>query len=470
MWTKPKDWTAAQRAKSDELCQRGYFYHLLSPNQRKFHEFMDLPTSTDGGLFCTRKFGKSYSAFIRAIQKCHNNSGFIYRHMLPQLKQSRDVMFRIYDEIKGLLPKSMWPTLNKSEATFYFPATGSCLILGGMQPENIESSRGPLAHELALDEIAAADANNYEYALYSVLFPQLTTTKGKVIHYTTPPKSPAHPWMSIDYPRLKATGRLFEFTIDDNDLLDDSDKQMIEERYGGRDNPNFQREYLLKLVADQDLRVVPEFDTKLHVYSEEPKEVLANIIEGMPPVDSTDYVGYISADKGVVDNTAILAGVLNWRKGILYILQETVLRGRDSNTLSVFADTLIETREYLKQYTEEIIELADMFEDTRNTLHKDYNIYLSRPVKHNLEGNIGVTRSAFEAGKILIHQDCKQLIVDLSHSLWKETASATRSIERSEMTAHADSLMALAYMVRRVNWTRRPASNTKTNPLLTRRR
>ena len=460
-WEKPPEWKGEKRKKSDELCQRGIFRHMMSPNQRKFHELLDQPGVLEAALYCSRKFGKSFSALLYEFELCLKNPRFLSRHMFPELKQAKEVVFKMYAEMKGIIPHSVLPTLIKSEASLYFPQTGSYIMLGGTKPENIESARGPLAHHIVFDEIASFDASNYEYALWSVLLPQLSTTSGKTPHYTTPPESPQHPWVTMHMPKLRAAGNFLLFDFDQNDVLTAKAKDAILERYSTprypnpRDNPNFRREYLCELIANQDRRVVPEFDKAEHVYGGDPyapfKDEKGN--------QYTDVVAYVSGDHGVVDLTVLHLGIVDWRKGIFYFVKEIVLRGKDEAYLSNFAANIKEIQEESKLVSQEQTTRVDCFESIRVSLLRDHGVSVSAPAKHNLEGGIGVLRSALADGKVKIHESCKQLITDLEFSLWKDTESDTRKIERTDMTAHFDAGMSAVYGVRSANFTRRPGAS-----------
>jgi hypothetical protein len=460
-WDQPPNWKGEKRKKSDELCQRGIFRHMMSPNQRKFHELLDRPDVFEAALFCSRKFGKSFSALLYEMELCLHNKGFLARHVFPELKQAKDTMFKIYDELKSLVPKSVLPDLIKSEASFYFPQTGSYIMLGGTKPENIESSRGPKAHHLALDEVAAFDANNYVYALYSVLFPQLSTTAGKTPHYTTPPESPQHPWITTHYPKFQQKGTLLTFNFDQNDVLTQQAKDTILERYtigsytNPRENPSFRREYLCELIANVDRRVVPEFNREDHVYTGDPYAPLKDD----RGEQYTDVVAYVSGDHGVVDLTVLHLGVVDWRKGVFYFVKEIVLRGKNEAYLSNFAANIRDIQAEAARISEEQVTRIDCFESVRISLLKDHGISASLPAKHNLEGAIGVLRSSLADGKVKIHESCKQLITDLEFSLWKSSESDTRKIERTDMTAHFDAGMSAVYGIRTANFTRRPSSN-----------
>jgi hypothetical protein len=278
---------------------------------------------------------------------------------------------------------------------------------------------------------------------------------GNFVFTTTPPVDIQHPFILHELNECRVKGTLVESNIHDNVFLTPELVQEVISGYRkGEADPNYQREHLLALLPANDFRVTPEFDPETHVYSGDAYAAFRG-----DPYDFKNLVSYVTFDYGVLDNTAILLGLLDWRTATLYIVEEKILTGRGENYLSNFAEKLSEVRKNAEAASEEVILFGDAFEAIRNSLLKDHGIAAAMPSKHNLEGSVGVLRNALLDSKVKIHESCKQLITDLTYSLWKESESDTKKIARSSMCAHADSLMALVYMVKRVNFTRRPSSN-----------
>lgn len=457
-WVNPKDYTVEQRRKSDELVRRGVVRHLLTPVQRVFYDKTKTQVHNEIGYFCTRKIGKSFSLFLMEVEKCIQNGGLIWRHIFPTFKLAKDVCYPIYRELREVLPDDVMPRLLKSEAAFEFK-NGSVVLLGGAHPDSIENARGPIAHGIVLDEAAAFEESNFDYAMYSVLYPQLTTVKNSVVwHATTPPKSPQHPWLIKVLPRLRMDNAVVEATIDDNALLTQEDIAKIEKRYitleypNARDNPEFQREYLLKASAATDLRIIPEFRLDRHVYKDDRWAPMRNPVTGD---ESQQYIGFISVDHGVTDLSHTIVGVLNWVDNTLYILKEHA----DKNmSLADLAAVHNEMKDFISLRCPEIISIGDLWDQCRLTMQKDHGITFQRPRKAGLEDNTGVTRNAFEQDKIKIHDSCPKLISQLQYGLWAET-QATDPVKKFARTegGHSDGIAALIYLVRRVTWNMRPA-------------
>jgi len=456
-WINPKDYTPEQRRKSDELVRRGIVRHLLTPAQRLFYDKTKQSDTNEIGYYCTRKLGKSYSLFLMELERCILKKGVIFRHIFPTFKLAKDVCYPIYQELKEILPEDIMPKLLKSEAKFEFK-NGSSILLGGAHPDSIENARGPIAHGLVLDEAAAFEENNFDYALYSVLYPQLTTITDSVVwHATTPPKSPQHPWLVKVMPRLRAENAIVEATIDDNVLLTPKAIAAIEKRYqtldypNARDNPEFQREYLLKASAQTDLRIIPEFQVDRHTYSGEVWKPMTNPITGD---DSHQYIGFISCDHGVTDQSHTICGVLNWVDNVLYILKEYA----DHNmSLTDLAAVHNDMKDFLARRCPEIISIGDLWDQCRVSMQKDHGICWQRPRKLGVEDNVGVSRNAFEQDKVMVHTSCNKLISQLQYGLWAESQSIdpVKKFARTE-NHHNDGIAAMVYLIRRITWGMRP--------------
>lgn len=441
------NWDATKRAKSDELCRRGKFRHLLLPHQKAFYDMVQNGGPGQYGLYSSRKVGKSFTLFVMALEYAWNKPGTIQRIVLPEKTQAKEIFQNIHNELKSVVPSDMLPRYLKMEASFIF-TNGSRIVLGGSLPDNIESNRGPLAHRILRDEVAAWNVPTYDYATYSVLLPQGSTVPDfQLIDATTPPKSPSHPWIQNDYKKLIAKGRLKTFNIYDNSLLTPEMIERIIEQYGGETNPNFRREHLCELVADSTLRLVPEFDKDEHVGE-------------LPPL--TDNFGnremfrtIVSVDAGLNDNTAMIFGYHD------HIRDKFVVRGTWIANYKSF-DVIVQAyNDGVKQYLTAPAflppdNILDIFEIARHTLNVDYGWITTAPSKARLEETIAFLRDCFKTGRIIIAPECKELIFELENGVWKDNR---KDIDRVGDLGHCDAIMGLAYGVRAVNWGRSPTDS-----------
>jgi len=442
-----KTWDADKRSKSDELLRRGKYRHLLMPHQREFYDLVNTSTASHFGYYCSRKMGKSFTFFIMAVEFAHNRPGSIQRIVLPSKVVAKEIYFAIYDELKDIIPADLLPQRLKMEGAFEFK-NGSRIVLGGALAENIESSRGPLAHRILRDEIAAWNASNYEYATFSVLLPQGTTVEDfKLIDATTPPRSPSHPWIQNDYAKLLAKGNLCTATIYDNTLLNPAMVAKIIEDYNGVDNPNFRREHLCELVADSTLRLTPEFNVAQHVAEPpKPEDNFGSEIICQPVIGS---------DLGLNDNTFHVFGYHHHSLDKYIIVDEWVGSYKTFDTI-VDAYNAGVTANFAKENFLDPDCVADIWEIARHTLRNDYGWNMRAPTKGQTSETIAYLRDALEKNKLIISPKCVNLINELTIGIW---ASNKKDIDRGGKIGHADGVMALAYALKAVPWGRRPSDS-----------
>jgi hypothetical protein len=103
-----------------------------------------------------------------------------------------------------------------------------------------------------------------KYIVQSILIPTTTTTRGKIILSSTPPKSPDHEFNNY-VKTAEFKGSFVKKTIYDaigsritQEIIDE-----IVEELGGTDSVEFQREYCCARLVDEDSAVVPEFTEEL---------------------------------------------------------------------------------------------------------------------------------------------------------------------------------------------------------------
>ena len=413
----------------------------------------------------THNSGKTWGSLLMSFGLCLKHDRLIVRFILDTLVQAKDVLWPIVRDLQDVIPKDVFPAVKKSDLELHFP-NGSVIKFGASNKDHSDKLRGSKSDICFIDEAGFHDADQWEYVVYSLLMPQMLHSKfGQIIYTTTPPDTVDHPFITHELPKVTDVGGLITSDIHSNVFLTQDKIEEVQAAYRkGKDDLNYKREHELVLVVNQDRRVVPEFDAACHVYdSEDPFAPLA--LDTTDELASHDYLGYVVADVGVLDNTAIVFYALDWRTSTLYAIKECILRGRGENYLSNFATSYQEMFDYASSCCNEVLGLVDCFEQLRNSLVKDYGICPQRPSKGPIEGSIGLVRAALDKKKILVHSGCKQLIRELEGALWKTASQKTKEIERSDVTSHFDAGMTLCYCCKRVNWTRRPSNKLKTNPL-----
>lgn len=453
-WKNPFKYTKEEKEVSDAYVRRKKkIRHLLAPHQQKFYDLYH--SCNEAGLYCSRKSGKTFTTILIATEACISEPNVIVRYAMSTLKTAKEVLLPILEEIKNILPSEFYPKITVSDMTVKF-RNGSQIKICGSNKEAAESARGPRANLVICDEVPSWDMYA-EYMITGILIPQGTTISNfKIIYAGTPPDSMEGYFIQSIYPKLLSRKVLVSIDIDENPLLTDVMIQRIVDFYPkGRDDPNFRREHKLELIPNNTHTLTPEFDEKLHVYTEEKDKCVEYGEQRVPQL----YQCFISADTATVDNTAILCGYFDHHSQKLIVEKEFV-----KNNINL-TEIAVELHEFKNEYINHCFDgernlkiIIDAFSLERKELREIHGIQHINPLKGKVEDNIAHLRSALENNKIEIHSGCERLIWELKNCVWKTSINENKQIERNSNQKHGDAIMALTYMLRAVNWRYRPGN------------
>lgn len=451
-WKNPFHYTKEERELSDAYIRRkNTVKHLLTPHQKKLHALIFDSPEREIGYYCSRKVGKTASILLCFYEFAWKNPGCLIRFVLADQTQATSIIEPMISSfINRLLPSDLLPRYYKTERALKF-RNGSIIKLNGANPDSIDKAVGPSCDLFGFDEIAIWEGD-VKYALFDVFYPQATLTNAKKIFSCTPPPNVDAYYITNIHPKLVARNTLISLTIYENPLVTPRDIEQIEEQMGGKDSPEFRRQYMCELIPSNSRRLTPEFDEDIHVYEERAKAIEYG--DGFIP---QFYQYYICNDTGTVDNNAVLVGYLDHHNQQLVIEEESV---RNNVNLTEIAQELKEFKDKYMEYAyhpdKGMKTIIDAFTLERKELREIHGIQHVSPIKGKVEDNIAHLRSALQNNKIQISFKCERLIWELKNCVWKISTSDNKQIERNEEQKHGDAIMALTYMLRAVNWRFRP--------------
>lgn len=436
----PKQWEA-----HFALARKGKLRQMLNKVQQTMYDKVFSGDYREIGWLASRKSGKSMTDMVIAYAWALSKPNQTIRVVAPEQKHCREIFLPICDELKAFIPSDVSPRLYKSTLNLDFP-NGSKIKLGGMAKDVVDGNRGPMAHLIIFDEIAFAEENGFEYALNSVFLPQLTLTDGPRVYTTTMPQVVTHPFITDKVPDLSAKGAFVKTTIYDNPMLTpERIERIISDYPGGVESNDFKREQLSELVPDDSIRVCPEFNDSF-VVSEGPDK----------PQDVIRHT-YTSADLGVVDYSGILSGVYDHTEGIFHVDNEKWFNGEVAGFgIEYISKEINDSRAIVEsRYTSSNhLTLVDCLDSlVRNELRSKYDMDITASSRGKLEGSIGLLRDCVASGRVTVHERCTNLIRQLKEGTWTENK---KELARSKVLGHLDLVMALAYMLKRVDWNYRP--------------
>jgi hypothetical protein len=438
----------------DTLWRKGILVWKLNSAQRKLYE-MYYNTNYRIPVFkLTRRGGKSWTLLVLAIEQCIKVPGSIVHYACPTAVMATKIIIPTMRKLLEDCPKDLTPKYYKHDRAFDFP-NGSKIQIEGVEEGNAERLRGTSTHLAIVDEAAFVD--DLEYIVDSILLPQITTTNGKLILSSTPPKQTGHKFITKYQEKARANDAYMKLSVlevleliqNDPKHLKHLSKEIIEEikeTVGGEFSPAWRREYMVEDITDTSTSVLPEFN----------EELMKKIVKEVPR--PLYYDPYTSMDPGLVDHTGVLFAYLDFEESRLVIEDEYFANGNEITSENI-AQTILSKEKFL--WTNELgitqkvyLRVSDNEPILLNDLRLLHGLnFIPAKKKDNKEAAINDLRIKLIHEKIIINPRCKNLIYQLRNATWaKNRITFTRSVEGG----HFDLVDALIYLVRMVQWSKSP--------------
>lgn len=441
-----KDLIDSKPSKSSLLATawtRGYLGYKIHPCQLplygKLHSAIEDPFCLKYAVNCSRRFGKSTILLLIAFEYALKNPQSIIRFFAASNKQITEILEEVVPYIIDDCPTDIRPEYKKNK--FYFK-NKSMIHMAGLEDQQHDSARGRKSNLVVIDEAGFISEIGKIYK--SVLLPTTLTTKGTIIFASTPSDLPGHDFKTI-YEECKFDNNSATYTIDDNTMIDDFTKEQWIKEEGGRDSPDFLREYMCQFVTDSELAIIREWNTPLFV-QDFPKDE-----------NYFYYKKYVGMDIGVKDFTAILYGYYHSKKGFLFIEGEDQISGNITTT--TIAKTIKDSEVRLwapNQIWSNQLVYRRVADNNNlillNGLTMDHQISIFATDKDNLDAMVDEVRRYVLAGRIIVHPDCKFLIGCLENGIWRKSRNGLiKEFGRHKIFRHFDHLAALIYLVRNLS-------------------
>lgn len=235
-----------------ELVRRGNFRWALRPIQEKIFDFLDSKSSRHLVVHVHRRGGKSHAAVLRAIQTSVRSTSNT-KYLCPSEKMVRKIARPLVNKILPYLPAQYPIRWVAEDSSYRFPHNGSVLVLGASDRGFADSHRGTDTHLAILDEVGfMADPD----ALVSdVLMPSVIPVDGQIIHVSTSPRSPSHPF-AVRARQAERDGNYIRLPASDNPQVTPSMLSEFQAESGGENSSTYRREYNCEFVKDESTAVL----------------------------------------------------------------------------------------------------------------------------------------------------------------------------------------------------------------------
>ena len=412
-----------------ELWRRGVLkWKLQAPQPAIYNAIRSLPPEVREILiFCSRRLGKSYLGVVMALEDCLTNDNVEVAIIGPNLKQTKSIITPILNQIKTDAPDGL---IKQTKSELLWTVGKSTLVIAAFDTA-LESVRGRAFFNIYLEESGLANIEEYEYTINSVLRPTLMTSRGKIIHLTTPAKQVNHPLHAITLPSCASNNALFNYTIEANSRMT---KEQIEEEIesmGGRDNAHCQRELFCRIVKDESSLIIPEFDPSRHIKS-------LTLPEYYNALTSIDFGGSL-------DKHGIVLCFYDFKRAKFCVFREALL---DKNTPTINIKTTALDIEKSIRWNKPN-RLGDAPGQIRIDLASE-DFYCRQPTKEkgSVEANINAIRLAFQRNQIEIDPSCTKTIATLQYGSW---LSNKEDWQRTPELGHLDLLAATLYAFKHID-------------------
>jgi len=352
-------------------------------------------------------------------------------------------------------------------------ANGAVMSVYGTDNKQYRRHRGNAVKRVGLDESAF-----YESLLEveQVFVPQLQTTRGNGVYFSSPPLSPAHHF-NARCRAAQAVGRYVWDNYKSNPRVDEEQLVRSEMDRTGLTreellaSSDFRREYGAEDVTDENRAAVKTWNADAQA---------ALVAEWETP---QHFDGYEAHDAGVtgdphaslfavfdpVSNTLLVVDELEKRSATTTVKQwvtevqekESTLWGTNSWAgtllgLSEWKQRVDELPEFLRGSVEKsaprqpYLRVGDEAQGICRDMSVDYGLAVVPTSKHNKAMVADLVAQLVADRRLRIHSRCKRLVMQLNTTLWDVQR---RRWERTE-TDHGDLVDCLLYIVRNVRWTR----------------
>lgn len=441
---------------------------ILDKGQKRWIENLRQPgkEKPNAGVWMIgRQRGKSFAALAFAAELALSQSSRVIRYAAKTAKSAESIVIPTMALILKSCPDELKPIENLQKG-FYEWKNGSRLYWAGTDNDQFDRLRGPYAHLLLFDE--AAFYPKLE-EVESALIAQLLTTNGHMLYLSTPPESPAHPFVAR-YKAAERNGTACHDTIEGNPRLGVEGAREFLQSEASRLGMTYEefrqstyclREFFAQIVKEETRAALPG-------WTPEAAAALTQLVK------RPDYFdGYAGGDWGFIDGHGVLWSWWDFPNQALHIeaellLKETntellangikrievglygegrfdgTLRGaKDFPELPEWLNKAINDRApkqpYLRVGDDNLLLLADM-----QSKHGLTFCPTRKDDKHMAVDEVDIM---IRRRKLFVSPNCPQLLKQLDSTMWNKN----RTEWEQNVNGHGELIDCLAYLVRNIN-------------------
>jgi len=403
---------------------------ILDPHQTVVYEKLRaLPHEINESLvFCSRQWGKSFLNQVMCLEWLMETAfdasvkPRIARVAAPKKNQCEEIVETALEPILSHAPPGL---VVRDKSRMRWRIGRSSLRIGTTERAHVNTLRGGNAGLIILEEGGFVDSDDYEYAVKSVVSPQLLRSGGRLIHVTTPSEDENHYIHAEVIPKTQLMGSFFSYDIFTNTALTAEQIEKAAQLCGGKDSDAWKREYLVQIFRSSTSVAVPEFDDKRHVQAFE-----------LP----SHYHAIIAADVGgMIDRTAAYFVAYDFQNDRVLVWDESEHEPGTSTRVQVAGFKELEKAPMGEHVRHRV---ADGSGQVLIDMRVEHKWEASLPPKTDFEGALKKLRAGFQRGRVMVHPRCALLVQTLK---WGKLNKQGTDFGRTKALGHCDAVAALMY-------------------------
>lgn len=407
------------------LWRKGELSWKLDSLQKRMVQTIHDTKADEVLILSSRQLGKSYATIVFALEYAIRNPGSMVRVLSATLKQVGDIVSDNLSPIIADAPQGLI-TASRSTNRWIFD-NGSEIRLGALERAHVDNNRGGNADIIIAEEGGFVDSDDYDYAIRSVIGPQLLRSGGKLIHVSSPSTQEADHLLHRDIlPKCELTGTAFRYTIDQSPQITPELRAKAIARCGGEHTIAWRVEYLAQIVRNEESVVIPTFDKTKHVKR-------LTLPHHFIPQIAIDW-------GGVRDKTVGLLHTFDFKRNKHMWLQE---RYFEPNTpTDVIVRSLLEMEQTLGDYHRKPLRFADVPGQLQVDLESMHQYSIAVPTKDDWQASINTLQVEIGQGLHEIDESCTFLIKSLENGRYNKNRT---DFHRNEALGHCDAIAAMGY-------------------------
>lgn len=366
-------------------------------------EFIKHP-SRFKALFCTRRFGKSYTGGLYAVKEAYENPGCKVLLIALTRDSAKGIFWN--DVLRPINRKfKLNMKFNQTELSATLPNGSVIRLLGVDADENEKDKILGQKYKLAVIDEAASYSIDLRHLVYGILKPAMADLHGTIVMLGTPGNLTKSLFFDVTN-GIETGWHVVKATTFDNPFMADKWRQEIEELKANQpyiiETPMFRQMYLGEWVIDSDA-LVYKFNSDRNIY------------ENLPMYKSGDWQYVLGVDLGYEDASAFVVVAFHEHSKTLYVVDTFAQKHMD------ITDVATAIKGYRTKYNISKIVVDNANKQAVEEIQKRHQLSLTPADKTGKSDFIEIMNSELICGNIKLHSKAAYALAqEWQNLIWKE--------------------------------------------------